>query len=76
MPTEEGGLLLDLHSNTYYSLNHTALDILNALAGGQGARGCVSALAEQYGLLPEEAASTVEAFLDELSRASLLENPS
>jgi uncharacterized protein YdaL len=76
MPTEEGGLLLDLHTNTYYSLNHTALGILNALAGGQGADGCVSALVEQYGLPLEQAANAVEAFLEQLSRASLLENSS
>lgn len=70
---DEGeGVLVDLNSRRYYTLNETALFVWRLLEEGTPAGEIVRELTEAYEVTPEQAAASVERLLAELSLRNLL----
>lgn len=67
------GIVLQLGTRTYYTVNETGLVILESLTEPRSADQLVDALTERYEVTREEAAASVRAFLDRGIAARLLE---
>jgi len=65
-------VILDLARSTYLTTNATGAFLAKRLVEEVSADDLVSALAEEYGITPQEAAEDVEAFVAELRRLELL----
>jgi len=72
LPTEDGGVLVDLHHNIYYTLNHSGLAIWKSLEGGATQEDAARALASQFRLTPEAAQDAVAEFVQTLEREGLI----
>jgi hypothetical protein len=69
---EREGVLVDLNSKRYYTLNETALFVWRLLEKKTPADEIVSELSESYEVTPEQAAASVERLLADLSTRNLL----
>ncbi|MDQ3907479.1 MAG: PqqD family protein [Acidobacteriota bacterium] len=70
---DEGeGVLVDLNGKRYYTLNETALFVWRLLEKRTPAREIVRELTEAYDVTPEQAASSVNKLIAELSHRNLL----
>jgi polyhydroxyalkanoate synthesis regulator phasin len=69
---EKEGVLVDLNSKRYYTLNETALFVWRLLEKKTPAVEIVSELIENYEVTPEQARASVDKLLSELSQRNLL----
>ncbi len=69
--TGETGVILDLETSEYYSLNDTGTFIWEMLDSGTPPSGVPAALAEEFGITAERAAADTADFIRELSRLKL-----
>jgi Coenzyme PQQ synthesis protein D (PqqD) len=70
---DEGeGVLVDLNGKRYYTLNETALFVWRLLEKRTPAGEIVRELTEAYEVTPEQAASSVNKLIAELSHRNLL----
>jgi hypothetical protein len=69
---EKEGVLVDLNSKRYYTLNETALFVWRLLEKKTPAGEIVSELIENYEVTPELARASVDKLLSELSQRNLL----
>lgn len=69
------GLLYDRYRGSYLKLNSVGLVLLEALAEptGQPTATLARTLSERYGIAPSRAQQDVDAFVDKLKRADLIE---
>lgn len=66
---DHSGVILDLDSLHVYSVNDTGMCLVEALRDGvEDHEGLVRRLVEEFDVEPEEAASDVDAFVEELAR--------
>ncbi len=72
--TPRGGVLLDVTTKTYFTLNATGDVLWRALARGPSRSELVETLCAEFDVDPAVAARDVEGWLDELSRARLIES--
>jgi len=70
---DEESVLLSLDTQQYYSLNETGSRIWALLSDGHDADDIASAITEEWATTHEEALEYVQAFLQELSQAGLVE---
>ena len=70
---DEESVLLSLETQQYYSLNETGSRIWELLSDGHDADDIASAITEEWATTHEEALEYVQAFLQELSQADLVE---
>ena len=70
---EDESVLLHLEAQQYYSLNETGSRIWELLSDGHDANDIASAITEEWATTHEEALAYVQAFLQELSQADLVE---
>lgn len=70
--TGDIGVLLDLETSEYYSLNDTGTFIWEMLDSGTPPESIPAAVAEEFAVSPEKAASDTAAFLKELAELKLL----
>ena len=66
------GVLVDLNSKRYYTLNETAIFVWRRLEKKLPAEEIVRELADSYDVTPEHAAASVSHLLAELSQRNLL----
>ncbi|MDT7542643.1 MAG: hypothetical protein QOE33_2547 [Acidobacteriota bacterium] len=69
---EKEGVLVDLNSKRYYTLNETALFVWRLLEKKVAANEIARELSESYDVTPEQAAASVDKLLSELSQRNLL----
>ena len=67
------GVLLDLRTKLYYTLNETGRLIWEQLERGLGPEEIARRLSEEYDVSPEEALREVEEFLGKLREEGLVE---
>ena len=66
---DHSGVILDLDSLQVYSVNETGMCLVEALRDGvEDHDGLVRRLIEEFDVEPEEAASDIDAFVEELAR--------
>ena len=71
---DDGAVLLDLTTATYFTVNETGADIVDALAADEaGAEDLERLLLAAYDVTPERARDDVAAMLAELGRRGLIE---
>lgn len=70
--TGDIGVLLDLETSEYYSLNDTGTFIWELLDSGTPPESIPAAVAEEFDVSPERAESDTAAFLKELGKMKLL----
>ena len=71
---DDGAVLLDLSTATYFTVNETGADIVDALAADDaGPEELERLLLATYDVTPERARADVAAMLDELGRRGLIE---
>jgi len=70
--TEDGALLVDLATNSYYSLNHTGYRAWCVLSDGGTADAAARALGDAWAVPPESALAQVRQLIDELVAETLL----
>lgn len=70
---EHGGVLLNKKSGQYYSLNPTAIRVLQELAKGRKPEEIAEDLSRDYGQPPEATAQDVQAILARLTELEVLE---
>ena len=66
-------VILNLETSVYYSVNNTGTFIWELLAGGRPTGKIGLALAEEYGISPEDAAADTAEFLDTMAELELTE---
>lgn len=66
------GVLVDLNSKRYYTLNETATLVWRALEKGQSKAEIVSQMTAAYDVTPERAAASVDALVSSLQSHHLL----
>lgn len=71
--TDDGLVLLHQRTGRYWQLNPTGAAVLRSLLGGQSADGAAEELTARYQVDGSQAASDVEALVDGLRTARLLE---
>ena len=69
---DDGAVLLDLESTSYYSLNRTALRIWNLIGSNLTLAGIAARLAEEYALDYERALASAERFVTTLKGELLI----
>jgi hypothetical protein len=69
---EREGVLVDLNSKRYYTLNETALFVWRLLEKKTPANEIIRELSESYEVTPEQAAASVDHLISELSQRNLL----
>ena len=69
---EKEGVLVDLNSKSYYTLNETALFVWRLLEKKLPAGEIARELTESYEVTPEQARASVDKLLSELSQRNLL----
>jgi hypothetical protein len=69
---ENEGVLVDLNSKRYYTLNETALFVWRLLEKKRPPAEIARELTESYEITPEQAAASVNKLLSELSQRNLL----
>jgi hypothetical protein len=72
MATEDGALLVDLASNSYYSLNHTGYRAWCILSDGGTPEAAARALSDTWTVPPQSADTQVRQLIDELVAEALL----
>ena len=70
--TEDGALLVDLATNSYYSLNHTGYRAWSILSGGGSPEDAARALGDAWSVPPDQADTQVRQLIDELIAEALL----
>nr|WP_300146698.1 PqqD family protein [Propionicimonas sp.] len=68
-------VVLDLRSSTYFTANGAAGVLMKQLAEERTDVQLQQSLVDEYGIAQSQAAEDVRAFLDDLERAGLLEQP-
>ncbi|MFI5617608.1 lasso peptide biosynthesis PqqD family chaperone [Streptomyces sp. NPDC051567] len=74
-PTEDGMVLLDQRSGTYWQLNTTGAAVLRALLDGATAEEITEGLVRSRPVARERAAADVETLIGGLTRAGLVTAP-
>lgn len=73
---EADAVLLDLRTSTYFTVNSTGADLVDALATGERTEADLQqVLLVDYDVTPERAAADVRALLADLDGQGLLERP-
>ncbi len=72
LPTEDGGVLVDLDRNAYYTLNHSGFAIWTSLSGGATREQASQALVAGYALTAEAARNAVSQFIEQLMQQNLV----
>ena len=70
----EGIAVLNLRSNTYFSLDPVGATVWNALVEGADLGAIVAAVVEEFDVAPETCRADVEGFLAELAGSQLIES--
>jgi hypothetical protein len=70
---EDGGVILDLQAHELSATNATGAVLWQALDSPKTARQLSADLAREFAVTPDEALSTVRAFLDQLQAKGLVE---
>jgi len=65
-------VVLELSTSTYLTLNGTAKQIWDSLAGGATLDALVDSLVDRYGITPEQARADAESFVSTLADRGLL----
>lgn len=71
--TEDGGVLLDVGTGKYYSLNVVGIAVWSGLKEQQTLQEIVTSLMSKFNLPPEKVRSDVAAFLNHLLELRLIE---
>jgi hypothetical protein len=66
------GIIINLETGVYYSLNKSAAAVWERLAGGAGTAELVASLTEHYDASPEAIADDVDSLLDQLQQEQLI----
>jgi hypothetical protein len=66
------GVVLHLGTRSYYTVNESGLDVLEALATPQTLEALVAVLTAKYDVSPEQAEATTRAFLERGLRTGTL----
>lgn len=72
-PIDEGAVVLDLGTSTYFSVNPSGALLLALLDGGCSRQALVGALTERYAIDPDRAARETDGFLAALRARGLLD---
>ena len=67
------GVLLNLESGTYYTLNRTGTFVWSLMDGKRDVQGLVEALTERFQVERDAASRDVEALISDLEREGLIE---
>jgi hypothetical protein len=68
-------VLLDLSAKRYYRLNESAAVVYRALEEGEGRDGAIRRLTDAFDVSASDAASAVDALLDDLAARRLVARP-
>ncbi|MCB0910707.1 MAG: PqqD family protein [Propionibacteriaceae bacterium] len=68
-------VILDLQSSTYFTANASASILMQQLAEGRTGAELKTSLINEYGITADQAEADVQAFVESLSHAGLLEEP-